>query len=270
MGRALIAALGGSLSLTTVGAFVGVAMLTAPAAQVTAHSSESGPAPKASVVEVQAVDARFMPTVLPALRTAFTELQNYAAKPEAPAQPAVFDTDAMRAGFTSRSTFTAHITGLGDLSSLGATITGTVIDATHFTLEFPASQTITRYERTGDHAHILIRGQELDLHLSGSAGFGTVSPEDFLPARLWALVAERWASALKPAEGPGDYAAAPEEITKLARKASYPARDWSMTAHLDGAGRLETLHFAGVVTGSAADGSEIVRPLALDISITYP
>jgi hypothetical protein len=272
VGRALIAALGGSLTMATAGAIVGIMVLTAPPAPVNGATgpAEASSAPTPSVVQIQAADPRFLPTVGSAVTAAVTSLQAYAITPEAARGLAPFSTANMHAGFASSYTFHAQIAGLNDLSSLGATIDGTVIDPTHFTLDFPESKTISFYERTNDTARIVLGGSEINVHLGDSAGFGTVSPEDFLPERLWTLVADRWASTLTPGTVPGQFASDSAALTAMARKQGYPATAWTMDARLDIAGRLTRLHFSGKVSRLLDDGTPQDEQLALDIEVTYP
>jgi hypothetical protein len=265
VGRALVAALSGSVSVAAVGAVIGIAVVTSSptaVASTTTRTHTATPAPQASVVTVNTLDQHFAQGVAKSLSAGVTALQNFAIAPKPTRQPTVFNTAAMDAGLADSSyTFTASITGLADMSTLGSTVTGTVIDPTHFTLEFPQSTTITKYQRDGDKAAFAwVAGHQMLVAPGSGSAFGTISAEDFLPARLWAMAVDQWSSALKPDTTPGDYLAPSATLTATATHGGYAAKDWTLKAHIDESGRLTSVGFAG---------TSFDAPFELAMTITY-
>lgn len=265
MGRALAAAFGGSVSVVTVVAAVGIAVVTSTPAPVAATGGAAHPvatpAPTASVAAAQTLDTHFAQGLATSLKQGIAELQSYAVAPKPKAAPAVFNADAMAAGFADGAyRFTASIVGFADLSTLGSVVNGTVSDPTHFTLEFPESTTITKYVRDNTTAFAWIEGHRLTLAADKSGVFGTISPEDLLPGKLWTMAVAQWADTLKPDSVLGEYSAPSAALTAKARTGGYAAQDWTLKARLDESGRLTQLGFAG---------SSFEVPFGLDITVAY-
>jgi hypothetical protein len=267
VGRALLAAFSGSVSVAVVGAVIGLAVTTStpvPVAATTGRLAVASSAPAPSVSRAAAAgltDAAFARGIASGLSQGVGALQRYATTTKPASSSVPIDPGATRAGLAkSGYTFTAEIVGLADLGTLGSSVRGAVTDATHFTVEFPDSTSITRYERDGDAAFAWIDGRRLTLAAGAGGMFGTLSPEDFLPATLWSMAVGQWADLLQPGAAAGEYVAPSAALTAKARLDGYGAKDWTLRVRLDQAGRLTALGFAGTSFSS---------PFGLDVAIAY-
>ena len=284
--RGLTVALVGGVSAATVSVALGAALLASPPAPPAARTPagyaisgiEATPAasggPETGSAGASGVSAAATPwpvaTASDALASAVARAARQLAVaiaqpvPTGPAPlaraPGTFDALAMDAGFDSGPyTFTASLDSVSHITALGSLVRGAVTDPTHVVLEFPESAFVTRYERDGDRATARLGGRDLDV-APGSGAFGTVSPEDLMPARLLEIVVAPWQQALRATATPGAYAADAGALVSQARRSGLLATGWQLTAREDASGRLVALAFSGSLWS---------QPFSLDLAVAY-
>ena len=244
----------GSLAVASV--TLSMALVTALAAVViVASGATSQPAPViAQVPSVANGGAASSPPADSSMSDAASTNEAGSAR-----HAARFDAGAMDAGFTGPYRFVARLTGIPDTAALGSVVRGAVSDPTHFILEFPESGFITRYTRKGGDAIAVVNGHKVPVAVEAST-YAALSPEDLLPAQLWAAEVGSWASTLEPGTAAGSFAAQAGVLTATARRTGLVAADWQLSALTDGSGRLTQLSFGGLRSG---------RPFLLDVAVSY-
>jgi hypothetical protein len=256
-----MAVVSATITTATASVAVGVAVLaasptpvanTANAAPAAAHTQAATGRTAALAFDVQRVPL--------GIAKIAADVLVVAAQPDPTPSPVHFDTQAMHAGFAgSGYSFTMRIDGFPRLTALGSEVRGTIADATHFTLEFPASTIVSRYTRTGATAVAMVGGHELSV-APGQTSIGDLTPEELTPDRIWSALLDPWVATLKPDTTPGTYHASPRELLALAKHDGYAAKDWAIQAANDATGRLTSLTFTGLASGA---------PFTLEISVAY-
>jgi hypothetical protein len=244
-------------SVVTVGGTLGVLMAIRPA-DAAAPSGSPGTSPVAAVEAEQATPqesatAAATPRAPETPGPSGVAIDVAGLLPDGPVEPS-----AIRSGFAdSPYTFTATVTGFPSYAAMGATWTGTVRDATHYNLEFPAGASLTRYQRAGKDRTAYLG----DLPVTVAAGDGSMrTPDDLLPMDLYASVIEPWTVDL-PASPRGDsYIAKPDQLTSTARGRGLDANRWALTVAVDPNGRLTSAVFTGYIRS---------RRFRMELLVTY-
>lgn len=257
-----MAVVSATITTATASVAVGVAVLAAnpsPVASTTTGPPAAGAQIQAATGPTAAIafDVKRVPLGIAKIAA---DVLVVAAQPDPTPSPVHFDTQAMHAGFAgSGYSFTMRIDGFPRLTALGGEVRGTIVDGTHFTLEFPESTIVSRYTRSGATAVAMVGGHELSV-APAQASTSDLSPEELTPDRIWSALLDPWVATLKPDTTPGTYHASPRELLALAKHDGYAAKDWAIQAANDATGRLTSLTFTGLASGA---------PFTLEISVAY-
>lgn len=242
-------------SVVAVGGTLGVLVALQPANAAAVEASASATADVAAETGTPAASAEPKPTRTPepTPEPSGVAIDVAGLLPDGPLDPA-----AVRDGLaTSPYTFSATVTGFPSYAAMGSTWTGRVTDPTHFSLDFPAGASLTRYRRAG-----VVRTAYLgELPVSVSPGDGSMrTPDDLLPLDVYAAAIEPWTSAL-PDHPRGDaYIADTEQLTATARGRGLDAQRWALTVAVDVNRRLTSVVFTGWIRS---------RGFRMELQVTY-